>query len=117
MVITKRSKWYVGLKGVERILFFANAPVTQEAERYYGAVIGPFRTKRAAIFSRDCGYGNPHCQCVQDAERISKRIAEERRACAKSLDANPNFVGAETARNVIAKAEGADPFWESTGEA
>lgn len=37
----------------------------------YAAVIGPFRTKRAAIFmSRTAP--NPHCRTVSEAERLVK---------------------------------------------
>jgi hypothetical protein len=41
----------------------------------YGAVVGPFRTMRGARFMRDHGRGNPHCQHVDDAERLAKRYA------------------------------------------
>lgn len=39
----------------------------------YPAAIGPFRTVRAATFMAIRGPGNPHCRCVADAERLSKR--------------------------------------------
>ena len=38
----------------------------------YQAVIGPFRTKRAALWSEKYGFNNPHFQTVNDAERLSK---------------------------------------------
>lgn len=40
-----------------------------------GAIIGPFRTRRAADLCASTGGANPHIQCVADAERIAKRIA------------------------------------------
>ena len=39
------------------------------------ALIGPFRTVRAAELTAKTGAGNPHIQCVADAERIAKRLA------------------------------------------
>jgi hypothetical protein len=41
----------------------------------YAAVIGPFRTMRAAKFMAQYGRGNPHLLCVSDAERISRYYA------------------------------------------
>ena len=65
--------YYVGLSGIHRILFRSDETPTQaEYGRFYRAVIGPFRTKRGAIFMRDCGRNNPHCQNVSDAERLVK---------------------------------------------
>jgi hypothetical protein len=38
----------------------------------YGAVIGPFKTRRAQKWAAQYGQGNPHFQTVDDAERLSK---------------------------------------------
>lgn len=40
--------------------------------RDYRAMIGPFRTVRAARLMADHGGGNPHIQCVADAEQIAR---------------------------------------------
>lgn len=46
----------------------------------YYAVIGPFRTKRAAMLTVMCRNHNPHLQSVHDAEVISKLISEKEKA-------------------------------------
>lgn len=70
------NKFYVGLKldcTGRRDVFRATATPTEASHgARFGAVIGPFRTKRAAEFMRDYGRGNPHCLCVADAERLAK---------------------------------------------
>ena len=38
--------------------------------------MGPFRTKRAALFTQHHGQGNPHIQTVNDAERIARKYAK-----------------------------------------
>jgi hypothetical protein len=75
------KRYYVGLRPNASRAVFSMAVVepTQEMCPQYNAVIGPFRTKRGAEFMRDNGAGNPHCQTVQDAERIAKQIADENR--------------------------------------
>jgi hypothetical protein len=70
-------KFYIGLKNAphkhDRILFKNEAVPTRESHGHlFFATIGPFRTKRGAIFMRDYGRSNPHCQTVQDAERLGK---------------------------------------------
>lgn len=66
-------RYYIGLKDGDRHLFYSDAPVTQEAYGIlYNAVIGPFITKRAAVYMLQHGVNNPHLQTVNDAERISK---------------------------------------------
>ena len=51
---------------------FAN-PTQATHGHLYGAVIGPFRTKRGAQFMAKHGRSNPHLQTVDDAERIAKQ--------------------------------------------
>lgn len=67
-----RRSWYVGLKyGGKHIAFslpFMPVPFCVP----FVAVIGPFRTKRAAKWAEKYGENNPHFQHVRDAERISK---------------------------------------------
>jgi hypothetical protein len=67
------NHYYLGLNGTTRELFKSSITPTEE---FYGdkykIVIGPFKTKRGAIFMRDYGNNNPHLQTVNDAERLSK---------------------------------------------
>lgn len=71
---------YVGLKAglVREVFKSASLPTTETHGGEYLAVIGPFRTKRGALFYRDHGQGNPHCRCVSDAERLGKMYAGTR---------------------------------------
>ena len=74
-------KWYVGihrLKPHNRFTFTTATPPTPEDYPHFTAVIGPFVTKRGAIFMRDYGQGNPHCQHVADAEKLAKKFAAEK---------------------------------------
>lgn len=41
----------------------------------YAAVIGPFYTKRGALFMATYGRGNPHCRTVNEAERLGRIYA------------------------------------------
>ena len=74
----KYTRPYVGIKnGLGREVFRAIETPTEELYGYlYLAVIGPFRTARAARIMARYGDNNPHLQCVSDAERISKRYTE-----------------------------------------
>lgn len=68
-----RERYYVGLAGNARFLFrSATAPTEATHGAQFNAVIGPFQTKRGAEFMRAYGRGNPHCQCVADAERLAR---------------------------------------------
>lgn len=71
-----RMRLYVGCVGADREVF--RSPVTPTRESHgakYLAVIGPFRTRRAADFmASPGGRNNPHCQSVADAERIASRL-------------------------------------------
>ena len=42
----------------------------------YDYVVGPFKTLRGAEFMAKYGRNNPHCQTVDDAERLSKMEAK-----------------------------------------
>ena len=71
-----KSKWYVGRKGASLTPFKSATVPTQESHgKLYGAVIGPFRTKRGAVFHAAVGSNNPHIQHVNDAERIARQEA------------------------------------------
>ena len=71
-----RKRFYVGLSirhCGQRIMFSESFTPTEESHGHlFGAVIGPFRTKAGAIFMRDRGYNNPHCQTVAQAEKLAK---------------------------------------------
>ena len=72
-----KTRWYVGVKASgARTPFKANSTPTRESHgAQYGAVIGPFRTKRGAMFDAAVGRNNPHIQHVNDAERIARKYA------------------------------------------
>lgn len=55
-----------------QLLYAENMPTEQAYGGKYGAIIGPFRTKRAAVWAVKYGNNNPHFQHVRDAERLSK---------------------------------------------
>lgn len=67
------TKFYVGIRSGKRFVFKSDVLPTQASHgQRYNAVIGPFRTKRAAILTAVTGGQNPHLRSVSDAERISK---------------------------------------------
>ena len=68
-------KHYVGLTRMsDRFQYFTSMeePTFKNAGCRYAAVIGPFKTKRAALWTEKYGHNNPHFQHVQDAERLSR---------------------------------------------
>jgi len=70
----KYTKPYVGLKPIgdgKREVFRSAITPTEQTHPQYTAVIGPFRTRRAADYMAHYGHLNPSCQCVADAERIA----------------------------------------------
>ncbi len=73
MTQKQHTKFYVGCKvgGSRELIRYHKQPTAITHGHQYLAVIGPFRTKRGAEFMRDYGQGNPHCQCVRDAERLA----------------------------------------------
>ena len=72
------ARMYVGYSTIRNIreVFTANNEPTQvtHGDRYM-AVVGPFKTIRAANFMVVHGVNNPHLQTVADAERISKEAS------------------------------------------
>ncbi len=69
-----RAKWYVGSRGGHAVPFTATAEPTRETHgANYHAVMGPFRTRRAAILTAET-HPNPHIQTTADAERIARKI-------------------------------------------
>ena len=70
------KKWYIGQRGGIKEAFQAESTPTAESHGHlYGAAIGPFRTKRAAIWG--CQYG-AHWSTIAEAERAAKKDAELR---------------------------------------
>ena len=67
------SRWYVGHTGTGLEAFSSPVTPTATLTPQYGAVVGPFRTKRAALWAEKHGYLNPHFQHVNDAERLSRK--------------------------------------------
>lgn len=71
MAATKQH--YVGLvSGQPRFEYFRSSITPTRDTHGYAAVIGPFRTRRAALWAEKYGRGNPHFQHVKDAERLCK---------------------------------------------
>ena len=73
-----RKKLWVGCAKVGHweVFRFDETPTEDTHGDKYFAAIGPFRTKRGALFMATCGHNNPHCQCVADAERIARKQKE-----------------------------------------
>lgn len=73
------ARIYVGLSCTATALFEVfrskREPTEKEFGERFGAVVGPFRTKRGAEFFAAHSLGNPHISCVDDAERIARDIA------------------------------------------
>ena len=72
------SAW-LGLAGfgTRRTVFYSKQePTTESHGHLYDAVIGPFKTCNGALFMRNHGRNNPHCQTVEDAERLSLTVKE-----------------------------------------
>lgn len=71
------SRIYVGLAldctGRREVFRAGSVPTRETHGARFGAVVGPFRTARAARFMAEYGRGNPHCLCVADAERLAAR--------------------------------------------
>ena len=70
-----RLVYYCGHRAGHPVEVFARyahegEPTTTDFPQY-GAVVGPFRTKRAAYVASST-YPNPHIQTVADAERVAK---------------------------------------------
>ena len=72
------KKYYVGIvpKTLRHRMFRANStPTFATHGEAYVYVIGPFRTRRGADLMAKHGRNNPHCRCVDEAERLAERLA------------------------------------------
>lgn len=71
-----RARWFVGVpaKAGEgyRAFQLRYRPTQAKQGRRFSYVIGPFRSKRAALWAEKFGFGNPAFTGVEAAERISK---------------------------------------------
>ena len=68
------ARTYVGIKHNRqgREVFTHDATPTESSHPTYAAVIGPFRTtKAAALMAEPSAGSNPHLRTVGDAERIA----------------------------------------------
>ena len=87
--MANRQQWYIGnvradsdyartqrggvSTGGRFEAFTARRTPTQTSHGHiYAAVVGPFKTKRAALWARTYGWLNPHFTHVRDAERLSQ---------------------------------------------
>ncbi len=68
------TKYYVGHSGgIYGTVFTSKSTPTHESHGYrFHGVTGPFRTKKGAMFMAECGYNNPHCRTVSEAEKLAK---------------------------------------------
>ena len=72
------SRYYVGSNqaaGIRQVFKADQTPTVETHGHIYKSVVGPFRTKRGAMFHAAVGANNPHVQHVNDDERIAKRMA------------------------------------------
>lgn len=67
----KIKQWYVGCGETYETFQSDKEPERDDHDGKFGAVVGPFRTKRAAELMARFGRGNPHFTCVADAERYA----------------------------------------------
>ena len=71
------TKYYVGRKIGSNYLYgdvftSVKTPTSETHGHLYHGVTGPFRTKKGAMFMAECGYDNPHCRSVGEAEKLAK---------------------------------------------
>ena len=75
-----KERLYVGLvkDSLARTVFRTATPNEEKCPRY-AALIGPFRTRRAAEWMAHPirGMNNPHCVTVRDAERLALKYKGE----------------------------------------
>lgn len=79
-----RGRIYVGLVATSvelpRVVFVSVEKPTEETHgNRYACTIGPFDTLAGAEYMSAYGAGNPHCQTVEDAERLAAELQEKGR--------------------------------------
>jgi hypothetical protein len=70
-----RKRIYLGLCGrdnASEVFKFDREPTFGTHGHIYAAVVGPFRTLKAAKWAEKRGFLNPHFQTVSDAERLCR---------------------------------------------
>jgi hypothetical protein len=72
-----RHRWYVGRSNSGYEAFQFHRDPTERDGLPYAYVVGPFRTKRAAMWAQRYGAGNPHFRHVNDAERIARHESQK----------------------------------------
>lgn len=75
--MTRKQKWYVGLEDYRKRTVYRAFQVFEEPTQgshghLYNAVIGPFASKKAALWAVKHGKNNPHFQNVSSAERLCR---------------------------------------------
>jgi hypothetical protein len=77
----RKATNYVGVThgGARHVLSLESTPTEAVFGHLYAAFIGPFRTRRAAMFMARYGRNNPHLQHVNDAERLARAWSDRRR--------------------------------------
>lgn len=69
---TPKKQWHVGVtRRIPHHTAFSCIGTPTPDGKYF-ATIGPFKTKRAALWAERYGYDNPHFTHVSDAERLAK---------------------------------------------
>jgi len=70
-----KTKIYLGVISAKESVIFRSArtPTEKEFGDKFLYSIGPFRTKRGALFMKEYGKNNPHCQTVDQAEKLAKK--------------------------------------------
>lgn len=59
-------------KGEWKIFRPKTTPTFKSHGHLYTCSVGPFRTIRGARYMVRYGENNPHCRCVQEAEKLAK---------------------------------------------
>lgn len=67
-------RYYVGVSSISRIVFRASSAPTDDETGAYRYVIGPFRTKGAALLMARYGAFNTAMRHVDDCERLNKQL-------------------------------------------
>ena len=68
----RNQRYYVGVSLTSRIVFRSAANPTDTGT--YNYVIGPFRSKGAALLMARYGFNNPHMNCVASCELLNKAL-------------------------------------------
>jgi hypothetical protein len=70
-----RHHFYIGIDRLThkfKAFRYIKTPTEANCGDLFAAVIGPFKTKRAALWAEQYGQNNPHFRHVDDAERLCR---------------------------------------------